>query len=78
MAEMSLSGHVFVIDGVLLFKVMNPDRTKQKANLSGLQNTTVIVKQKSLEAKQGPKHLVEFLIARKQMAIAAHKHPAGR
>lgn len=57
---------------------MNLDRTKQKNGSAPLQSETVVLHRKFVEARQGGKNLVDFLLARKQMAIAAHKNGAGR
>ena len=58
--------------------MINLDRTKQKPDSAPLQSETVVLHRKFSEARQGGKNLVEFLIARKQSAIAAHKNGSGR
>ncbi len=52
---------------------MNPEQPKQKGSLTPLPTETFILHAKCLESKQGRKHLVELLISRKQMQMAAHK-----
>jgi len=57
---------------------MNEDRTNKKSTLAPSQSETTFLHAKDSGAKHGAKYLVEFLMARKQMQIAAHKPPSGR
>ncbi len=56
---------------------MNEDRIKQKGSFAPMQNETSILNLKYSSGRQGGKYLVEFLIARKQLQIAAQKHPGS-
>jgi len=62
------------ISNILRFGSMNEDQTKQTGSFAPRPNATSISNLRSLEAKHGRRHLVEFLISRKQMQIAAQKH----
>jgi hypothetical protein len=56
---------------------MNADQTKQKISFVP-QADTSLLHARCLEVRQGRKHLVELLISRKHMQIAAHKQSAGK
>ncbi len=53
---------------------MNEDRIKQKGSIAPVQNEASFLNLKCSGGKHGGKYLVDFLIARKQLQIAAHKH----
>jgi len=53
---------------------MNEERIKQKGSFAPMQNEASCLNLKCSSEKQGGKYLVDFLIARKQLQIAAQKH----
>jgi hypothetical protein len=53
---------------------MNADRTKLKGSFAPSQSDTSIHQAKGVGTKHDRKYLVEFLITRKLLQLAAHKH----